>query len=116
MFERGVYLGKTYEVARWYARNKLRVALDMITCFPYMCCALALPAASLERRLVQMLRVMFALIPAARALGRTFLAEYRSSFDPALVRLGQMAIFLCVRNPPHTPDPIPTPVSTLGPS
>eukprot|EP00966_Prymnesium_polylepis_P286267 6612654-Prymnesium_polylepis.1 len=31
-----------------------------------------------------MLRVMYVIVPATRDLGRTFLATYRSSFDPAL--------------------------------
>ena len=41
-----------------------------------------------------MLRVMHAVVPAARALGRTFLLSYRSKFDPALVRVWQMAVGL----------------------
>ena len=44
--------------------------------------------------LVQMLRVLYSLVPAARAVGKTFRATYRSSFDPALVRVFQMAVAL----------------------
>merc|ERR1711998_327498 len=74
--------------------SRRRVMLDMLACFPYMWCALAFPAASLERRLVQILRAMFPLVPAARLLVGTFSTTYRSHYGPATDRLWLMAVWL----------------------
>jgi hypothetical protein len=70
----GVYYAQHAAVWRMQTKNKPALVLDVLAGFPFTSAALACPPHSLHRRLVQMLRVLFALIPAARALGATFLA------------------------------------------
>eukprot|EP00966_Prymnesium_polylepis_P022264 512346-Prymnesium_polylepis.1 len=97
MFVRGVYIGTSREVLIEYFKDKQGVMLDVFACLPYLCISLTASSNSLERRLLQMLRVAFNIVPAIQALGDTFLTTYRSSIDPALVRVLMMTMWLlCV--------------------
>ncbi|KAL1525002.1 hypothetical protein AB1Y20_019878 [Prymnesium parvum] len=94
IYDRGVYLGSTHVILRRYLKNRVLLVLDLISCFPYSCISLALPPGSLERRLFLMLKVMYPLVPACGAVLDTFSTSYRSSFDPALVRVALMVLML----------------------